>query len=113
METKARGVTKVKDFWEQTNNNGKWRTWGNLDFKENNPLKAKVETLLKRLDQRKILKSKGKDQLRWGYKNEGVFNLKEEKLILPNLNMQDTNKIWLELWREQGWMKIKLFMWLV
>ena len=102
METETRGLTKVKDFWDQTNNNGKWRTWGNLNFRGDNPLKAKAETFLKRLDQRKILKSEGQDQLRWGYKNERVFNFKEAKLILLDLNTQDLDKIWLELWRHQG-----------
>lgn len=57
-----------------------------MDFREDSPLKAKAETLQKMLDQRKILKSEGQDQLRWGYKNEGAFNVKEAKLILLDLN---------------------------
>lgn len=65
------------------------------------------------LDKRKILKSERQDQLMWGYNNEGAFNLKKEKIILLDVNTQALDKIWLELWRQQGWMKIKLFIWLV
>jgi len=56
-ETNIKGLSKVKDFWDQTNSNGKWRTWRNFHFGDNNPLKAKVETLKRRLEKRKILKS--------------------------------------------------------
>ena len=49
-------------------------------------MKVKVETLMKMSEQRKILMSGGHDQLRWGNNNEGTFNLKEEKLILLELD---------------------------
>ena len=65
------------------------------------------------LEQRKILELGEQDQLRWGNKSEGTFNLKEAKLILLDLNSQAPDKTWQNLWRHQGWMKIKLFMWLV
>jgi len=65
------------------------------------------------LEQRKILVSGGHDQLRWGNNNEGTFNLKEAKLILLELDSHSPDRIWKNLWRHQGWMKIKLFMWLV
>jgi len=51
------------------------------------------------LEQRKILKLEGQDQLRWGNNNEGAFNLKEAKLILLDLNSQAPDKIWQDLWR--------------
>ena len=55
----------------------------------------------------------GQDQLRWDNNNEGTFNLKEAKLILLNLDSHAPDTIWKDLWRHQGWMKIKLFMSLV
>lgn len=71
---------------DQTNSIGKWRTWRNFDFRDDSPMKVKVETLMKMSEQRKILMSGGHDQLRWGNNNEGTFNLKEEKLILLELD---------------------------
>lgn len=65
------------------------------------------------LDQRKILVTGGHDQLRWGNNNEGTFSLKEAKRILLELDYNVPDKAWRNLWRYQGWMKIKLFMWLV
>jgi len=65
------------------------------------------------VEQRKILMLEGQDQLRWGNNNEGAFNLKEAKLILLELNSQAPDNIQQDLWRHQGWIKIKTFMWLV
>ena len=69
--------------------------------------------LMQELDRRKILVSRVNDQLRLGNKNEGTFNLKEAKLFQLGLASQAPDKVWQRLWRHQGWMKIKLFMWLV
>jgi len=44
-DTNTKGLSKVKDFWDETNSIGKWRTWRNFDFRDDSPLKAKVETL--------------------------------------------------------------------
>ena len=65
------------------------------------------------LDQRIILVTKGQDQLRWGNNKEGKFNIKEAKGFLLELELQTPNKNWQKLWKHKGWMKIKLFMWLV
>jgi len=67
---------------------------------------------MKVLDQRKILVTGGHDQLRWDNNNEGIFNLKEGKSILLKLDHNVLDKAWKNLSRHQGWMKIKLFMWL-
>lgn len=68
VEANTKGLSKVKDFWDHTISIGKWRTWRNFDFKDDNPLKVKGETLMKVLEQRDILASRGHDQLRWGKK---------------------------------------------
>jgi len=60
-----------------------------------------------------ILVTEGKDQLRWGNNSKGTFNLKEAKYILLGLESCILEKSWRQLWSHQGWMKIKLFMWLV
>jgi len=112
-ETDNKGLFKVKDFWDQTNSEGKWRTWKNMDYREDNPLKAKAEALVTLLEQRKILVTGEHDQLIWGNNNAGTFNFKEAKRILLELDSNVPNRVWQNIWRHQGWMKIKLFMWLV
>ena len=57
--------------------------------------------------------TEGKDQLRWRNNNKGTFNLKEAKYILLGLESCMPDKSWKQVWSDQGWMKIKLFMWLV
>eukprot|EP00253_Pinus_taeda_P017157 PITA_17157 len=113
VEADTKGLSKVKDFWDQTNSIDKWRTWRNFSFRDDNPLKAKAETLMRELDQRKILVSRGHDQLRWDNNNEGTFHLKEVKLILFGLDSHASDRVWQSLWMHQGCMKIRLFMWLV
>jgi len=68
---------------------------------------------MQELDRRKNFISEGNDQLRWGNNNEGALNLKEAKLILLGLDSHAPDKAWQRLWKQQGWMKIKLFTWLV
>jgi len=68
---------------------------------------------MKILEQRKILVTDGQDQLRWGQNKEGIFNIHEAKRITLNLDPCVSAKSWQKLWSHQGWMKIKLFMWLV
>eukprot|EP00253_Pinus_taeda_P024545 PITA_24545 len=46
-EIATKGLSKVKEFWDQTNSMGKWRTWRKFDFRDDSPLKAKAETLKK------------------------------------------------------------------
>eukprot|EP00253_Pinus_taeda_P022226 PITA_22226 len=112
-ETDNQGLVKVKDFWEHAHNTGKWRTWRKIDGREDRTLNSKAQTLKRMLDQRMILVTGGQDQLRWGNNKEGNFNIKEAKGILLGLESQAPVRIWKKLWRHKGWMKIKLFMWLV
>lgn len=60
-EADAKGLNKVKGFWDQTNSVGKWRTWRIFDLRDGNPLKYKAEMLMQELDRRKILVSEGND----------------------------------------------------
>lgn len=88
----------------------KWRTWKNIECKNNTILKTRAQELKKIVEKRKILVSKGQYQLRWGNNNEGTFILKEAKKILLELDPRVPNKIWQKLWKHQGWMRIRLFM---
>jgi len=84
-----------------------------MDYREDSPLKAKAEALLTMLEQRKILVTGGHDQLRWGNNTADTFNLKKEKHILLELDSNELDRVSQNIWRHQGWMKSKLFMWLV
>jgi len=103
----------VKDFWENPHNVGKWRIWKKIEDREDRTLNSKVKSLKRMLDQRIILVMEGQDQLRWGNNKEGNFNIKEAKGFLLDQEPQAANKTWQKLWRHKGWMKSKLFMWLV
>lgn len=87
-ETENQGLVKVKDFLEHFHNIEKWRTWKKLDGRENRTLNSKAENLKRMLDHRMILVTEGQDQLRWGIKKEGNFNIKEAKGILLGLESQ-------------------------
>lgn len=100
-ETNIIGLSKVKYFWDQKNNARKWRKWRNMIYREDNPLKAKVNALMQILKQRKILVTGGQDQLRWGNNNEGAFKLKEEKYILLEMDSLNLDRTWQNLWRHQ------------
>lgn len=82
-------------------------------YSEDSPLKAQAEALATILELRKILISTSSDQLRWGTNNEGNFNLKEAKKIALGLEFPNPDMVWKDLWKNQIWMKIKLFMWLM
>lgn len=113
QESDSQGLIKVKDFWIHSQLMEKWRIWRNIDCRNNNLLETKVEELRKIIEQRKILVAEGQDELRWGDKKQGTFNLKEAKKILLELDPLVLHKIWQNLWKHPGWMKIKLFMWVV
>ena len=65
IEIETKGLMKVKDFLDQTNSVGKWRTWRNINYKDDGPLKEKENELMKLLEQRKIVVTGGHDQHRW------------------------------------------------
>ena len=112
-DTDTKRLLRVNEFLDQTNSGGKWRIWKEMEYRNNAPLKAQVDALTSILDERNILISYDYDQLRWGNNNEGKFNLKEAKRMALKLNSTKPDWVWKKLWKHQGWMKTKLFMWLV
>lgn len=113
QETNSQGLNKVKDFWDLAEISGKWRSQRKNDCGDDSPIKVKAEALSSLLKQRMILVIQGQDQLRWGNNNKGTFNIKEAKGILLGLDSSVPEKTWQHLQKHQGWMKIKVFMWLV
>jgi len=108
-DTDTKGLLRVKYFWDETNSEAKWRT----KYRDDSPLKAKADALIEILEQRKILISANHDQFRRGNNNEGTFKLEEVKRLALDLDSIEPDWAWKNLWKSQGWMKTKLFMWLV
>ena len=54
----------------------------------------------------------GPNIFRWGYKEKGIFSIKEDY----NLKIEpheDNNGIWIKVWTVNHWPKVSLFIWLV
>eukprot|EP00253_Pinus_taeda_P011858 PITA_11858 len=108
-----KGLRWVCDYWDQSRNNEKWRTWKLPDYSGMGMLHTQAIALKGLLDKRQILTSTLDDQLRWGKNKAGLFNLKGAKRIDSGLNLPNIDKTWKELWDNPHWMKVKLFKWIV
>jgi hypothetical protein len=65
------------------------------------------------LGKRKIGVSEEEDQLRWGKKNWGKFNLKEAWYYIMGQDQENLEQQWEKIWKNPQWPKIKMFEWLV
>jgi hypothetical protein len=65
------------------------------------------------LGKRKIVVSEEEDQIRWGRKNGGEFNLKETCNYITAQDQEDPMEQWGNIWDSPQWPKIKIFKWLV
>ena len=61
------------------------------------------------LGRRKITVMEGEDQLRWGKKDGGEFNLKEVWHYMADPDQDDLAQHWDKLWNNPQWPKIKIF----
>lgn len=55
QETDSQGLIKFKDFWNLPHDTRKWRNWRIIDYRDESPIKTKIEALMGILKQRKIL----------------------------------------------------------
>jgi hypothetical protein len=65
------------------------------------------------LGRRKIAITEGNDQLRWGQKDGGEFNLKEARHYIVDQDQEEPTQQWDKLWNNPHWPKIKIFQWLI
>ena len=64
------------------------------------------------LHRRYVRVKEGSDILRWGYKEKGIFSIKEAYNL--KINQQgDEEGIWRKVWTVNHWPKVALFIWLV
>jgi len=106
-------LRKVRDYWDHSRNNEKWRIWKLPDYRERGRMQTQAIALNGILGTRQILTSTLENQLRWGKNNTCIFTLKEAKRIDTKLNYPNIDKKWKEVWDNPHWMKFKLFKWLV
>jgi hypothetical protein len=113
QEMIRQGKTKIHHYWKQREGSTRWGIWDKL--KPQN--KAWVETITKEVEEelgkRKIGVSEEEDQLRWGRKNGGEFNLKEACYYIAGQDQENLEQRWGKIWKSPQWPKIKMFKWLV
>jgi tyrosyl-tRNA synthetase len=73
----AQGKIKVHDYWKQENDRDRWKIWDKLNPQNRDRIAIIAKEVEEELGKRKIVVSEEEDQLRWGRKNGGAFNLKE------------------------------------
>jgi hypothetical protein len=62
---------------------------------------------------RKIPKLTGEDILRWGYRPQGTYSIREAYHIKTQSDPAPTREVWNKIWKLKHWPKITLFLWLV
>jgi hypothetical protein len=77
QEMTAQGKTRLYHYWKQEIDHNKWRIWDTLSPQNRDRIATSVKEVEEELGRRKIVVSKGNDQLSLGQKDGGEFNLKE------------------------------------
>ena len=77
QEMMVQGKTRVYHYWKQEAEHKKWRIWNTLTPQTRDQTTTTVKEVEEELGRRKIALTNGNDQLRWGHKDGGEFNLKE------------------------------------
>jgi len=72
----VQGKTKVYHYWEKEIDRNRWRIWDNISSKNRERTTTSMKEVEEELGKRKIAISEEEDQLRWGKKYGGEFNLK-------------------------------------
>ena len=64
------------------------------------------------LQKRQIKKSEGRDTLRWGYGEKGIFSTKEAYNIIIQKQISK-DLLWEKIWHHSNWPKVSTFLWLL
>ena len=72
-----------------------------------------MQNLPWKLEERKIEIRDSPDQIRWGYRTPGQFNVKEAAELASGAAYFPSEKKWCSLWGLGHWPKITLFLWIL
>jgi hypothetical protein len=113
QEMIGQGKMKVYQYWKQREENARWRIWDNIQPQNRAQEGPMVKEIEEELGKRKIWVSEEEDQLIWGRKNGGEFNLKEARHYIAGQDQENPEPHWERLWNYPQWTKIKMFKWLI
>jgi hypothetical protein len=109
----ARGKTRVYHYWKQETDCNKWRIWNTLTPQTRDQTTTSVKEVEEELGRQKNAVTDENDQLIWGHKESGEFNLKEVRHYIVDQDQEDSTHQWDKLWNSPDWPKIKIFQWLI
>jgi hypothetical protein len=105
----TQGKIKIHHYWKQKNSHDKWRIWDKLNPQNRDRIAKITKEVEEELGKRKIVISEEEDQLIWGRKNGGEFNLKEARKYIADQDQEDPMQQWRNIWGNLQWPKIKIF----
>jgi hypothetical protein len=85
----VQGKTNVHHYWKQETDRNRWRIWDNFNSQTSDRTTTIVKEVEEEMRKRKIAVSDEEDQLRWGRKNGGEFNLKEARHYIEEQDQED------------------------
>jgi len=103
----------VKDFWQEHTTPHEIRKWQPIQWWQQFTLNNAIQNLQQELSHRQIRAHPGPDKLRWGYRMEGNFSIKEAFHLARGPPAANPDPFWKKLWEAKLWPKITLFLWLV
>jgi hypothetical protein len=109
----TQGKINVYQYWKQETDRNKWRIWDKINPQNTDIPATTIKEVEEELGRRKITVTEGEDQLRWGQKDGGEFNLKEVQHYMADPGQDDPVQHWDKLWNNPQWPKIKIFQWLI
>jgi len=113
QEMIRQGKMKVHQYCKQGEENTRWRIWDKINPQnraQGDPVMKEIE---EELGKRKIGVSEEEDQLRWGRKNGGEFNLKEARHYIAGQDQENPKTHRERIWEGPQWPNIKVFKWLI
>jgi hypothetical protein len=89
QEMIGQGKTKIHQYWKQRDGSARWRIWDKLNPQNRAWIKTITKEVEEELGKRKLGVSEEDDQLRWGRKNGGEFNLKEAQYYIAGQDQEN------------------------
>jgi hypothetical protein len=90
----VQGKTNVHHYWKQETDRNRWRIWENFNSQTSDRTTTIAKEVEEEMRKRKIAVSEEEDQLRWGRKNGGEFNLKEARHYIVDQDQEDPAQLW-------------------